>query len=92
MHWIKSVMRKIQRLFSADVCFIRFDNKSGFGNDLFDLSSELGITYETAVKATPEQKRLAERAGALLTARARAMRIQGNLPKSLANELYKTTS
>ncbi|KAI6245472.1 hypothetical protein HI914_06743 [Erysiphe necator] len=72
-HWIKSVIRKIQRLFDADVCIIRSDNKRGL------------------VKATPEQNVLAERTGGILIARARAMRLKGNLPKFLANELNNTT-
>ncbi|KAI0992162.1 hypothetical protein K3495_g16024, partial [Podosphaera aphanis] len=92
MWWIKSIIRKIQRNYNADVCVIRSDNERGFGNDLINLCSELGIIFEPAVRATPEQNGLAERAGGTLTARARAMRIQGNLPKSLANEMYKTAA
>ncbi|KAI0997602.1 hypothetical protein K3495_g10584 [Podosphaera aphanis] len=92
MRWIKSVIRKIGRVFDADVCCIRSDNEQGFGNDLVDLCAELGIILETTTKYTPEQNGLAERAGGTLTLRARAMRIQGNLPKSLANEIYKTAA
>lgn len=78
IRWIKSLIRKIQRLYNADVCIIRSDNERGFGNDLVNLCTELGIVYETAVKATPEQNGLAERSGGVLTARARALCLQGN--------------
>ena len=41
---------------------------------------------------TDEQNGLAERAGSLLIIRARAMRIQAGLPKSLSNELICTAA
>ncbi|KAI0998112.1 hypothetical protein K3495_g10081 [Podosphaera aphanis] len=63
---------------------------AGFGNDLIQLCNELGISFEPTVKGTPEQNGPAERAGGTLTMKARVMRIHGNLPKSLANELFKT--
>ena len=92
MHWIKSVIRKAQRVFDADRCIIRSDNERGFGNELVELCLELGIVFETAAVAAPEQNGLAERAGGILTRRARAMRLHGKLPKILANEMYKTSA
>lgn len=92
MHWIKSVIRKIQRLFNFDIGVIRSDNERGFGNELIALCDGLGVKFEAAVKGTPEQNGLAERAGGIPTTKARVMRIHGNLPKSLANEMYKTAA
>ncbi|KAI0991441.1 hypothetical protein K3495_g16746, partial [Podosphaera aphanis] len=92
MRWIKSVIRKIQRIFNSDVHVIRSDNERGFGNELIELCAELGIIFEPAAVATPEQNGLAERAGATLTSRARAMRLQANLPTTPINELYKAAA
>ena len=54
MRWIKSVIRKIQRAFNADVCIIRSDNERGFGNELANLCTDLGIIFETSARITPE--------------------------------------
>jgi len=88
-------IRRIQRIFNFDITAIRTDNERGFGmspNFLEELCKDLGIRYEPRAEYTDEQNGLAERAGSLLIIRARAMRIQAGLPKSLSNELIRTAA
>jgi hypothetical protein len=88
-------IRMIQRIFNYDVTAIKTDNERGFGtapNVLEELCKDLGIRHEPRAEYTEEQNGLAERAGSLLVIRARAMRIQAGLPKSLSNELIRTAA
>ena len=74
---------------------IKTDNDRGYSvapNVLEELCAELGIRYEPRAEYADEQNGLAERAGKLLVIRARAMRLGGNLPKSLSNELLRTAA
>jgi hypothetical protein len=50
------------------------------------------MLYEPAPAATKEPNGLIERAGGVLTQRARAMRIHANLPKNLSHEMYHTAA
>ena len=59
--------------------------------ELATWAQELGIKLEPRAENTEEQNGLTERAGKSIMTTARALRIQGNLPKSLANELTITT-
>lgn len=87
--WTKLVIRKINRILDADVCVIRSDNERGFGNDLIELCTEVGIIFETLASTTPEQNGLVERVGGTLTPKAHVTRVHANLPKYLGNEMYK---
>jgi hypothetical protein len=87
-----ALIRKIQRVYNADVVAIRSDNEKGFGNDLINTTEELGMLYEPAPAGTKEPNGLIERAGGVLTQRARAMRIHANLPKDLSHEMYRTAA
>ena len=93
--WMIQSIRRIQRIFNFDITAIRTDNERGFGmspNFLEELCKDLGIRYEPRAEYTDEQNGLAERAGSLLIIRARAMRIQAGLPKSLSNKLIRTAA
>ena len=90
--WFMSLIRKIQRVYKADVVAIRCDNEKGFGNDLINTTEELGMLYEPAPPYTKEPNGLIERAGGVLTQRARAMRIHARLPKNLSHEMYRTAA
>jgi hypothetical protein len=93
--WVMRTLRKIQRQFEYDVIKIRTDGERGFGvspNLFKEACNDLGIVYEERAPYTDEQNGGAERAGAMLIARARALRLQANLPKSLSNELFRTAA
>lgn len=93
--WMIQNVRMIQRVFNYDVTAIKTDNERGYGtapNVLEELCKDLGIRYEPRAEYTEEQNGLAERAGSLLVVRARAMRIQAGLPKSLSHELLRTAA
>jgi hypothetical protein len=90
--WFMALIRKIQRVYNADVVAIRCDNENGFGNDLINTTEELGMLYEPAPAGTKEPNGLIERAGGVLTQRARAMRIHAHLPKNLLHEMYRTAA
>jgi hypothetical protein len=50
------------------------------------------MLYEPAPAGTKEPNGLIERAGGVITQRARAMRIHANLPKDLSHEMYRTAA
>jgi hypothetical protein len=90
--WFMALIRRIQRMYDADVIAVRCDNERGFGNDLIGITEELGMLHELAPPGTKEPNGLIERAGGVLTQRARSMRIHANLPKSLSHEMYRTAA
>jgi hypothetical protein len=93
--WLIQDIRSIQRIFKYDVTAIKTDNERGYGtspNFLEELFRDLSIRYEPRAEYTDEQNGLAERAGSLLVIRARAMKIQAGLPKSLSHELIRTAA
>ncbi|KAK1912620.1 hypothetical protein P3342_004556 [Pyrenophora teres f. teres] len=92
IRWFMYLIRRIQRVYNADVVAIRCDNEAGFGNDLINMTEELGILYESAPPGTKEPNGLVERAGGVLTQRARAMRLHSQLPKDLSHEMYRTAA
>jgi hypothetical protein len=92
VRWFMALIRRIQRVYNADVVAIRCDNEKGFGNDLINTTEELGMLYEPAPPGTKEPNGLIERAGGVLTQRARAMRIHAHLPKNLSHEMYRTAA
>lgn len=92
IRWFMSLVRRIQRVYDADVVAVRCDNEKGFGNDLINTTEELGMLYEPAPAGTKEPNGLIERAGGVLTQRARAMRLHAKLPKDLSHEMYRTAA
>jgi hypothetical protein len=85
-----ALVRKTQRVFNFDVIVIHVDGERGFGNDLSDICTKLGIMLETSPPEHSEQNGLIEDHNHVVTLRARAMRIEANIPKNLANEMYKS--
>ena len=66
------------------------DGKHGFGNDLSDICTRLGIILEITLLEYSEQNSLIESYNHVVTLRAWAIQIEANLPKNLANEMYKS--
>lgn len=92
IEWIKSIIRKINRVFDADVYIIRSYNRREYGNNLIEQYIEGDIILETSASETPEQNSVVERARGTLTAKACVIRTHAKLPKYLANKMYKTTA
>lgn len=92
VRWFMSLIRRIQRTYDADVVAVRCNNEKGFGNNLISMTEELDMLYKPAPAGTKEPNGLIERAGGVLTQRARAMRIHANLPKDLSHEMYHTAA
>lgn len=90
VRWFMALVRKIQRVFNHDVIMVHTDGERGFGNDLIDICKALGIVLELTPPAHSEQNGLIEGHNRVVTLRARALRINANLPKKLANEMYKS--
>jgi hypothetical protein len=88
-HWFMALIRKIQRVYNADIVAIQCNNEKGFGNDLINTTEELGMLYEPAPAITKEQNGHIERASGVLTQRARAMRMHAHLPKNLLHGMYR---
>jgi hypothetical protein len=90
--WLMALIRRIQRVYNADVVAVRCDDEKGFGNDLSDITEELRMLYEPAPAGTKEPNGLIKRASGVLTQQARAMRIHANLPKNLSHGMYRTAA
>jgi hypothetical protein len=90
VHWFIALVRKIQRVFNFDVVAIHVDGEREFDNDLAEICSQLGIMYKLTPSEHLEQNGLIESHNRVVTLRARAMRLEANLPKKLANEMYKS--
>jgi hypothetical protein len=85
-----ALVRKIQCVFNFDVVAIHVDSERGFDNDLAEICSQLEIMYELTLSEHLEQNGLIESHNRVVTLRARAMQLEANLPKKLANEMYKS--
>jgi hypothetical protein len=92
MYWLKCLIRRIQRIYGYDVHVIHTDGERGFGNELQEICSELGMLLEVSPTATHEANGFIEKQNDILTLRARALRISSNLPEDLANECYLTAA
>jgi hypothetical protein len=90
IYWFMALICKIQCVFNYDVTTVHTDGECGFGNDLSDLCIQLEIMLETTPPDYSEQNGLIESHNRVVTLRARAIRIEANLPKNLANEMYKS--
>lgn len=88
IRWLRGLIARIERQFGRTVKVIHLDGERGFGYSLDDFAREEGIRIERTPKATHEPNGLIERANGVITTRARALRIHGNLPKGLSNELF----
>jgi len=70
--------------------FMRLDGERALGNEFGEYTKNQGITVERSASYTPTQNGNAERAGGMLTAVARAIRIHASLPSNLWPEAYRT--
>ncbi|EDN10858.1 predicted protein [Histoplasma mississippiense (nom. inval.)] len=86
---IHFVLRWIKRQFDCETKIIRIDNEKGIKeSDTFkDWVIELGLEIEYSSEYIHEQNGAAERAGAIITTRARTLRIESLLPQSLFPEI-----
>ena len=92
---ILPIFRKVHKLaatrFQQAVMFFWSDNESAFGKTGDTLQSwcdEEGVTLELSSAYTPQQNGAAERSGATLIAKARALAIMSDLPKHLSSYLF----
>ena len=73
---------------SAFVLVIHMDQEQSVGTRLQNWVERNGIRFEWSSRYTPEQNRAAERSGAILTEKARYIRIHGKLPAEMSPECY----
>ena len=88
--FILNTIAMIKRRFKRDVVFIRSDNEGSFNTAFRDEIKGLGITLEPSSPDTPEQNGHAERKGKMLAIKARALRIEAELPHYLWVEAIHT--
>ncbi len=89
---LKSLINKIQRQYGYTVVVLKIDGDRSYGKELYEIARQAGIKIELRAPDTPEQLGLAEKAGNVIITKARALRIQAGLPKSLSNELAITAA
>ena len=80
---LRKAIKTIQTRFNYKVAFIRSDGETSLGKEFYDLITELGISFEPSAPDTAAQNGHSERKGGILAIKARAMRLQANLPQSL---------
>lgn len=86
---IKEFLEMAKTRYSATVRFIRTDGERTLGRDYDAVTKKNGITTERSAPYTPAQNGATERAGGVLTLRARALRIGARLPDELWPEAFK---
>jgi Reverse transcriptase (RNA-dependent DNA polymerase) len=74
----------------ATVRFLRIDDERTLGKAYSAFAAANGITTERSAPYTPAQNGRTERAGGILTTRARALRIKANMPANLWPEAFIT--
>jgi hypothetical protein len=82
---VMRLLAKIKRQYGADVIVIRLDSEREY-SELLHVLRDLGIIVEPQAQYTEEQNSLSEQAGKMIVIRARAIRIDGQLPMELSNE------
>ena len=82
----------IKRRYNGTVVFFRVDGETSLNLDFLDELKELGITHEATAPYTPAQNGHAERQGGVLAMKARALRIEAQLPAYLWNEAIRTAA
>lgn len=87
---VQKALNIVETWYNAKVVFFRSDGERALGKDFDDFIAEKGITYESSAPDTPAQNGHSERKGAVLSMKARAMRIEADLPTYLWNELMRT--
>ena len=80
---LRKAIKTIRTRSKYEVVFIRSDGERSLGREFEDLMDELGITLEPSAPQTAAQNGHSERKGGLLAMKARALRLQANLPQFL---------
>ena len=80
---VKEPLNLIETRFNGKVVFFRTDGEKSLRGDFRELLIEKRITYEPSAPHSPEQNGHSERKGGILTLKARAMRMDANLPTFL---------
>ena len=93
---LRKTINTIANRFNRKVVFIRSDGetslKLSLGNSFDNLLTEFGITFESSTPNTQAQNGHAERKGAILIMKARALRIAAGLPQYLWHEIFKASA
>ena len=80
---LREAIQLIKTRFGQQVAFLRSDGETSLDKKFLDHIAKLGITWEPSAPATPEQNGHSERKGGILAMKARAMRIDAQLPVHL---------
>lgn len=89
---LKALLNKIERQYKYTVAVLKIDGDRGYGLELYRIARQAGLKIELRAPDTPEQLGAAEQAGNVIITKARSLRIQAGLPKSLSNELVITAT
>ena len=84
---IETAFDGIKNIYGYDAKIIHLDNESTLKEKFKALLSKRGIRQKRTAPDTPEQSK-SERAGRLLTEKARSMMVEAGLPDELWNEAY----
>ena len=83
LHIIDKAIGTIEAQYNGKIRFIRLDGETTLGHDFEDLITEKKIKAERTAPDTPAQNGSSERSGRVIITKARAMRIEANLPANI---------
>lgn len=86
-HILTRLIPWVRTQLNVNIKTLRADNETTVNTEIRDWLALQGINLETSAPYTPAQNGIAERAGGVLIAKARAMRQQANLPHTLWREI-----
>ncbi len=89
---IKRYTAFIQRRFNVTVNVVKSDNEPSLGYAYSDWIKDEGMTWEASAPYTPDQNGNAERAGGVITIRARSIAIHSGIPSNMWPELVQTAA
>src|SRR5271170_129161 len=89
--FFEKAINTIENQYNGKVRYIRLDGETSLGGTFEALVTEKGIKAERTAPDTPEQNGGSERSGRVLITKARAMRIEANLPANLWPEIVKAS-
>ena len=85
---VQDFVALVRRQYKRDIQILHTDDESSLGNIFDSWTAGEGFTIETSAAYTPAQNGSAERSGAMLIRRARAIRIDARLPENLWPEAF----
>jgi hypothetical protein len=92
MKMIKAFYAFVETQYKTRIQIFKRDGERTLGRAYKKWIKKKGIKEEISAPYTPEQNGAAERSGGVLIAKARAMRIEGNLPEDLWPEVFKSAA